>query len=186
MGTIGSIQNYQMSCAILLFSAVPTLVASWSVSLKPSLPSPLGYMKDGDNFCVSDEGVDLVQLSMPDGNADRDSCAQACSLSNDCSAYEWYTDGWDGNHCFRILASPPAAAADGGSRWRDAECWVRPTLLPLCQDDDSGDSGFYDMYTCAQIAFWCGPDSPYDEFHRTGTANRCRLSCDPVCESLRP
>jgi len=100
-------------------------------------PSEMKYLnvdKKPSSYCVgapsgSDGYIDLEQDAMPEGDASREACGEACDLSPSCMAFEWYQSGWDGVSCYRIPRMGKNEGVDANSiigvpdsDWLDAEC----------------------------------------------------------------
>lgn len=85
------------------------------------------HAKLGDNVCVGSTGALAQRWGMPEGDASREACGDACSVSADCSGFEWYAGGWNGHKCHRVLNGPEhlrAISASSDARVLDAECWA--------------------------------------------------------------
>ena len=82
-----------------------------------------------DNYCVSSTNQDLPETSTTEGDSSITKCKEICSRNFDCSAIEWYDPEWNGSKCKLLNGEIKATQGQvGGTRWKDAQCFVKPKL----------------------------------------------------------
>ncbi|CAK0837581.1 unnamed protein product, partial [Prorocentrum cordatum] len=95
-----------------------------AICREPTLAYPATVYVEYSNFCVDVNQIDLAHTPIAfETNLTR--CQQSCSDDVDCSAVEWYSDGWDGAYCYHILSNTPATQGSNGTQWLDAKCYVK-------------------------------------------------------------
>eukprot|EP00933_Yihiella_yeosuensis_P058098 TRINITY_DN5831_c0_g1_i1.p1 TRINITY_DN5831_c0_g1~~TRINITY_DN5831_c0_g1_i1.p1 ORF type:complete len:588 (+),score=58.95 TRINITY_DN5831_c0_g1_i1:24-1766(+) len=88
--------------------------------------SEANCFREYDNFCVDANGQDLPQEAIEIMRSDQSMCEKLCSHRPSCSAYEWFSSGWNGYQCYHILSSIPASmGSSGGYKHLDARCFVK-------------------------------------------------------------
>jgi len=124
----------------------------------PTLDDYMGNAKEfwveHQNFCVSQKNEDLPTKAYSFGENIED-CKSHCEKDNECSAVEWYEQGWNGDKCFLVYGrfTNPAKQGFNGKQWRDATCHVKIGIR--CTAVKEPGCACARNYHCPMSAKWC-------------------------------
>ena len=79
------------------------------------------------NYCVSENEVDLKESMHPKGDASFEKCKEECDANAKCSAFAWYANTKNGVKCFLILTKLKAVKGSENPQFLDATCTIKPS-----------------------------------------------------------
>jgi len=166
-----------------------------------SFEAPEPEWKRYENYCVSDKYRDLKGTPNSAGNENVAACKSECDQHFRCSAIEWYQN-WELSdkggrfRCFLMNTYPPATQGSPGKRYKDAECYVKPSKGPQwkrypnncvsAKNEDltelhfsGGDANESECKSlCDAVSEVCSAIEWYEKGRSRGSLRRCFLILD--------
>eukprot|EP00392_Amoebophrya_sp_AT5.2_P008256 g8275.t1 len=133
-----------------------------------------------DNFCVAADNSDQPQTNYNSGDGSREICKDACLSNPACSAIEWNDSGFPGANCKLMLGyTKSTKGREGGSRWKDTECHVKPSTQPF-----GGISWTHFNNFCVAADDSDQPQTNYNS--GDGSREICKDAClsNPACSAI--